>query len=254
MTNTYIKRALIGILFLMLFLCVLNVSKIGICENLDGLKVSLNIDGQEYTYKYPLITYKSGIEEILIKKGKYDYRGRLKSIDTNFSASYECESLEKDLIEIAMKSRLEPVNASVSFDSDSKKFVIEKEINGRKLDIDKILKEVKNNLNKGKSYRGSFSSDIIVPEITESTLKKSLTVRSVFSTDISSSTFERKNNIALSLKKLDGLVIAPDTEISFNEVVGPRTAANGFLKAKIIIDNEFVYHFIRQFTSSFPDT
>ena len=240
MTITFKKRILIAIFFLMLFLCILNVSKIGSCENLNELQVSLNIDGKEYVYSYPYITYKSGIEEILIKNGKYDVKGRLKSIDKNFFASYECGALEKDLIEIARLSKKEPINASVSFDSGSKKFVIEKEINGQRLDIDKILSEVQNSLNKGKSYKGNFSSDVIIPEVTEKTLKKSLNVRSVFSTDFSSSTPERKNNIALSLKKLDGLIITPNQEISFNEIVGPRTTANGFLKAKIIMDNEFV--------------
>ncbi|MCL1900886.1 MAG: VanW family protein, partial [Firmicutes bacterium] len=240
MANTITKRVLVAIFFLMLLLCVLNVSKVGMCENLDELKVSLNIDGKEYTYKYPDITYKSGIEQILIKNGKYDVKGRLKSIDKNFSASYECRTLEKDLIEISKISEIEPVDASVRFDSDNKRFVITKEVNGRKLNTNKILDEVQKSLNKGKSYKGVFSSEIIVPKITESMLKKSLNVRSVFSTDFSSSTPERKNNIALSLKKLDGLIITPNQEISFNEIVGPRTTANGFLKAKIIMDNEFV--------------
>jgi len=240
MINTVTKKVLIAVFFLMLSLCVLNVSKTGNCENLDELKVSLIIDGFEYTYKYPDITYKSGIEEILIKNGKYDYRGRLKSIDKKFSASYECKVLEKDLTEIAQLLHIEPVDASISFDSENKKFVITNEVNGRKLNTDKILNEVIKSLNKGKSFRGAFSSDIIIPNVTEKTLKKSLCVRSVFSTDFSTSTPERKNNIALSLKKLDGLIITPYQEISFNETVGPRTAANGFKKAKIIIDNEFV--------------
>ena len=50
----------------------------------------------------------------------------------------------------------------------------------------------------------------------------------------------RKHNVALAVSKIDGTVLAPEEEFSFNDVVGPRREERGFKTAYIIQDGQFV--------------
>lgn len=54
---------------------------------------------------------------------------------------------------------------------------------------------------------------------------------SQFSTSFTSSGYNRSNNIILSSAKLNGLVLMPGEEFSYNQAVGQRTKADGFRKA-----------------------
>lgn len=48
----------------------------------------------------------------------------------------------------------------------------------------------------------------------------------------------RVDNIVLAASKIDGLVIPPGEEVSFNQVVGPRTVERGFKNAPTIVMGE----------------
>lgn len=50
----------------------------------------------------------------------------------------------------------------------------------------------------------------------------------------------RCENIRLAAEKLNGLAVQPYGELSFNGAVGPRTEKNGYKKAKVIVQGEFV--------------
>jgi vancomycin resistance protein YoaR len=50
----------------------------------------------------------------------------------------------------------------------------------------------------------------------------------------------RARNIEVAASRLDGLVLAPRAVVSFNDVVGPRSEDNGFVKAFEIFKGEFV--------------
>lgn len=61
-----------------------------------------------------------------------------------------------------------------------------------------------------------------------------------FSTYYGGSKPNRKDNVALACRKIDGTVLYPEDEFSFNDIVGARTVENGFKSAYIIKDGEFV--------------
>ena len=68
---------------------------------------------------------------------------------------------------------------------------------------------------------------------------KEIVLRAEFSTDYSSSSQERKHNIALAAKSLDKTPVDVGGEFSFNKAVGSRTEKRGYKVAKIIINGEF---------------
>ena len=67
-----------------------------------------------------------------------------------------------------------------------------------------------------------------------------LTLRAGFYTSYSNSTLERKHNIALAVKKLNGTMVEPNGEFSFNKTVGERTEKRGYKMAKIIVGGKFL--------------
>ncbi len=69
---------------------------------------------------------------------------------------------------------------------------------------------------------------------------KRLTLRAQFYTSYTSSSAERKHNIALAVSSIDGAFIDVGGEFSFNYIVGARTEKRGYKSAKIISKGKFV--------------
>ena len=67
-----------------------------------------------------------------------------------------------------------------------------------------------------------------------------IVLRAQFYTSYTTSTEERKSNIALAAKSIDNTLIDVGGEFSFNKTVGARTEKRGYKRAKIIVDGEFV--------------
>lgn len=81
---------------------------------------------------------------------------------------------------------------------------------------------------------------ITSPEKTIEDLKQQTSLRSKFSTNYSSSTKNRKNNVKTALEAFNGMVIFPQQEVSFNSTTGARTKENGYLPANIILNGVYV--------------
>lgn len=62
---------------------------------------------------------------------------------------------------------------------------------------------------------------------------------SSFSTDYSASPQSRKHNIRLALESLNNVVVHPNEELSFNQVVGKRTEERGYQKALVIFNGSY---------------
>ena len=69
---------------------------------------------------------------------------------------------------------------------------------------------------------------------------KKIVLKSKFSTSYKSSSLERKHNIELCVKSINGTLLDVLGEFSFNNTVGKRTEDRGYKRAKIIFDGEFV--------------
>jgi len=63
---------------------------------------------------------------------------------------------------------------------------------------------------------------------------------SSYCTSFDSGNTGRSYNIKVAAAALDGLLVPPGKEISFNEVVGPRSSEAGYKNAKVIVNNELV--------------
>ena len=133
-----------------------------------------------------------------------------------------------------------PVDATLTFLPDkSEKFRITKEQNGVSINRGKLLEDISCALNGG-VLRVEAKAEILHPEVYASELKKITEKRAEFTTRFESSSINRKHNIRLAARLINGSVISGGGEFSFNKTVGARTAERGFKTAKIITDGKFV--------------
>ncbi len=105
------------------------------------------------------------------------------------------------------------------------------EVIGVKVDKANTAYTIEKNREEGKSY--SIPVEIQLPNVKADTLKKTLfkDVLSEFKTNYSSSSANRASNIELAASKINGTVLKPGEEFSFNTIVGKRTTESGFKTA-----------------------
>lgn len=126
------------------------------------------------------------------------------------------------------------VNARlISFDTTlSYPFVFQEEVEGRVLDIDEVRQELYHKVATMTSGTVELHPEIIEPESRLEDIKRHCMLRSSVYTPISTSSDEnRNNNIRRAFEAINGYVISPGSQFSFNTVVGQRTEANGFFPA-----------------------
>ncbi len=90
--------------------------------------------------------------------------------------------------------------------------------------------------------RAQVALRVVKPEVTAADLGK-LGIRQKvmsISTDLGDSSANRRHNIRLLARLLDGTVVKPNAEFSFNEAVGPRTVERGFKEGKAIVGGLYV--------------
>ena len=88
----------------------------------------------------------------------------------------------------------------------------------------------------------SIPLSITYPEVTAEKLESQLyrDLLGIMTTDYTASVENRKNNVRLATSKIDGLIMYPGDEFSYNTVVGARTTEAGFLSAPAYSNGEVV--------------
>ncbi len=87
----------------------------------------------------------------------------------------------------------------------------------------------------------SFKFSLELEEFkTGKSLKECFVEKSSFSTNFSTSSPTRKNNIQVALESFDGLILDDGEVLSFNKTTGERNENSGYQKAKIISGGTFV--------------
>jgi vancomycin resistance protein YoaR len=132
---------------------------------------------------------------------------------------------------------------------EAEKFTVEGQKTGRGIDAAKLKRDVaaaiaagaraKNDGENGGSWRDIHAVVRDTKPREPRDIVANLGLRSSYTTYFESNP-NREHNIALALSKFNGLVIDKGQTVSFNSVVGKRSAERGFLEAKIILDGEFV--------------
>lgn len=117
-------------------------------------------------------------------------------------------------------------NAKVEENGDE--ITIIPEVYGIELEREKTKSILEKNKYSVEKY--SVPAVITMPDITAKDLEQEFTDTLIgsYTTDYSTSTENRKENIRIASEKINGLILSPGEVFSFNNVVGPRTADRGY--------------------------
>lgn len=210
-------------------------------------EVKLLYNDYEFVYSYENLgynpDYKTGVKEAFdyAKEGSPGERFLMvtdlnsKPIDIEVKGEFKEENVNEVIAHLNNVISYQPVNASFSVVNDE--VIINSEQPGYRVDNDKTRETIMSSVNKNVPI--NVVVDELAPEITTelfSALKGDI---GNFSTNYASSIPNRKENIKLAARLIDGTVIMPGQQISFNEVIGEISANTGFLPATVILDGEY---------------
>lgn len=142
---------------------------------------------------------------------------------------------------VALKDELDRVPSDARLDLDHGGVVPERV--GQLLDVDRSLLALREALELGHE-RGALAFETLAPRRLAAQLRDidHGALLGAFETpyDAAARAEDRTFNLRLAASRLDGYVLLPGEEFSFNAVVGPRDEANGYRVAKVIARGELV--------------
>lgn len=132
-------------------------------------------------------------------------------------------------------------NGSISkYDSSSDKFVFTEGEAGLAIDQDKLAADIADAASRG-DYDAVIAADVgtVEPEITEAAAREKYKTIGSFTTKTTANS-KRNTNIKLACRAINGSIIQPGDEFSFNNAVGQRTEEKGYQGAAAYNNGEVV--------------
>ncbi len=168
------------------------------------------------------------------------YRGEPKEHYTLDTSGLE-ETVKVQAAAAASRWDREPKNGSISgYDAATDSFIFEGEVTGFAIDQERLAADIQSALT-AKKFDAviAASGTEVQPEITVATAKEKYKTIGTFTTKTTANS-KRNTNIRLAAQALNGTIVQPGQEISFNETVGERTAAKGYQGAAAYNNGEVV--------------
>lgn len=196
-----------------------------------GMKVTYHDD--QYELKN-LLDKKldSLLEEIYSGEPKESYTLEFDGLDEDVQAEVKAIAGEWD---VAAK------NGSISgFDKSAGKFVYSGEKNGVVINQDKLASDILTQL-KDKNFQAVIAAEgkEVAPKITEAQAKEMYKVIGTYTTTTTANS-ARNKNIELASEALNGVILQPGEEFSFNKATGERSTAKGYRPAGAYLNGELV--------------
>lgn len=157
------------------------------------------------------------------------------------SLSMDTTLIKDDIEAIALSLKTEPVDATIEFfPNKENKFALTPEKAGQMVDAQALYQAAESAIAAGEPEIIEIKTVVLEPKYLMENLKKATNRIVSFSTDLLSSSKNRVHNVVLALDNVNGLRINPGENFSFNDSVGPRTKATGFLTAPAIMPDKSV--------------
>ena len=120
-----------------------------------------------------------------------------------------------------------------SYENHDGEYVFIPEVEGISFDMDTAERILADNVSNTEPY--IIPAVVTIPEVTVAQLRSKFAVDVLgsYTTNFASSDANRASNVSLAASKINGVVLNPGERFSFNDIVGPRTAATGFKTAHV---------------------
>ena len=113
-------------------------------------------------------------------------------------------------------------------------FLVTPETPGKQVDVDLTAQKIMDALQQSSKVQVELIVNDFVPQVTEALLRESFHLLTAYRTQLKGSTEDRTSNIRTALERFNGHVMLPGEVISFNEMTGERSEANGYKMAHVI--------------------
>ena len=215
---------------------------------LDVIRLTLAFEGRQWVFDYKDMNgsvdymtqldaaYALGREGGLIERYQTIMGLRQENQVFESTVTFDPELVRAQINDIAAGFEVAAIDATMSFDPDATPmFPITPEVYGRTMDAAPIMEQVL-----AQMQRRDFDSvielqpQVITPAVLASDFAGTTELVARCSTDLKSSTDNRRSNVLLSSQVFHGMTVASGQVVSFNETTGPRGKANGYLDAPVI--------------------
>lgn len=152
----------------------------------------------------------------------------------------EKEAIEAEAAAVARAWDVKPQNTKLDhFDNHTGKFIFTEGKSGKIVDQEKLVAEIEAVIASG-NYRQTIDASFleIAPEDSDK-VKSQYQTLATFTTKTTSNA-KRNTNVRLAAEALNGTIVQPGEEFSFNEVVGQRTEEKGYQAAAAYSSGEVV--------------
>lgn len=141
--------------------------------------------------------------------------------------TYDEAALDSYVASIAEKVDVEPIDAEVTL-TELKPMITRASVNGWKLDQDQLKANLIELIETGKT-----DAKLPVNEVQPTVASENMEMRVIAKceTDVTFRGRPSRTNVRVALEHFNLFAVYPGDTISFNDVVGPRTEAAGFMKA-----------------------
>ena len=201
---------------------------------------------KKYTWEMK-VTYKEDTYEVAnLMEEKVNllldeiYTGRPKESYTLDTSGLE-EAARAQAAAAAARWDKAPKNGSISkYEPSNDSFVFEGESAGVSVDQEKLAQDIEAAL-KAKKFDAVITASVseVQPEISVASAKEKYKTIGTATTKTTSNS-KRNTNIRLACEALNGTIVQPGQEISFNDTVGERTEAKGYQGAAAYNNGEVV--------------
>lgn len=193
------------------------------------------------------VTYQEDTYEVSdLMAGKVDtllseiYSGEPKESYTLNTDGLE-EAVQAEVAAMAARWDKKAKNGSISsYDAASDKFQFAGAESGLALDQEKLTADIGNAVT-SKDFDASIEAVVnsVEPEFSEEVAREKYKTLATFTTKTTANS-KRNTNVKLSAQAMNGTILHPGEEFSFNQVVGERTEAKGYMGAAAYNNGEVV--------------
>ncbi len=229
-------------------------------EKIAKISVKIDYDGKTWEFNGQQLGAEDNVDDVvdeiakLARTGEFSDRRaeaakiRSEGYDATVSLKLDPDKIEAQLQAIAEEVNLTGKDATVKFNpepndkqlykkelskSDIKSmFTITEGSKGLTVDVDAMMEKITEELQADFTSEQQLIVHEYVPKYTKETLSNIKQITE-FDTKIGGAS-ERKHNISLALSKVNGTVLSPGEEFSFNDTTGARSKKNGYLQAHVI--------------------
>lgn len=196
--------------------------------------MTANYNGEVYNIKNIIEEELNKIlDDVFTGTPKESYTIQFTGLDTG---------IDEQIEEIAKKWEVKAKNASlVSFNKETNEFLYQDGSDGVEINRDELRENIKKAIEE-KNFKASLAvtTKITKPEIaTKEQVKDMYKVIGTFTTNTTSNK-DRNTNIDLASRAIDGVILAPGEEFSFNNTTGNRTLEKGYRPAGAYLNGKLV--------------